>query len=193
MKALLIDHEDSFVYNLYQALRVLGASVDCVRYTEPLRRSVRSDPDVIVLSPGPGHPSDRHVTGLATRLLERWGSERPILGVCLGHQLIGEYYGGRVGRAESPVHGETVEVEHVDVPLFHHVPPRFRAARYHSLVVRQEGLPRELMVTARTRRHTIMALDHRSQPVHGVQFHPESYLTREGPQILRNFLQEARR
>ncbi|MGA7860749.1 MAG: aminodeoxychorismate/anthranilate synthase component II [Thermoplasmata archaeon] len=193
MKVLLIDHEDSFVYNLYQNLRVLGATVECVRYTEPVRRSVRWDPDAIVLSPGPGHPKDRKVTGHARRLLARWRTERPFLGVCLGHQLIGEFYGGRVGRADSPVHGATVEIEHADVPLFRHVPVTFRGARYHSLIVKRKGLPAELLVTATTRQRTIMALDHRSDPVHGVQFHPESYLTHVGPQILRNFLEETRR
>lgn len=193
MKVLLIDHEDSFVYNLYQALQVLGASVDCVRYTEPVARSLRADPDAIVLSPGPGHPSDQRVTSHARRLLAHWEGQRPFLGVCLGHQLIGEFYGGRVGRAESPVHGETVEVEHSEAPLFSRIPRRFRAARYHSLVVRRAGLPRVLSVTASTRRHTIMALDHRKHPVHGLQFHPESYLTPVGPHILRNFLEEARR
>lgn len=193
MKVLLIDHEDSFVYNLYQNLRMQGASVKCVRYNEPVRRSVGWDPDAVVLSPGPGHPRDHRVTGHARRLLREWRKERPFLGVCLGHQLIGEFYGGRVGRAESPVHGATVEIEHADVPLFRHVPVRFRGARYHSLVVKRQTLPSDLLVTARTRRHTIMALDHRTDPVHGVQFHPESYLTREGPQILRNFLDEVRR
>ncbi|MCI4353446.1 MAG: aminodeoxychorismate/anthranilate synthase component II [Thermoplasmata archaeon] len=193
MKVLLVDHEDSFVYNLYQALRLLGARVDCVRYTEPVARSVRADPDAIVFSPGPGHPRDRRVTGHARRLLARWEGERSFLGVCLGHQLIGEFYGGRIDRADAPVHGETVEVEHSEVPLFRRVPRRFRAARYHSLVVRRDGFPRVLSVTASTRRHTIMALDHRTHPTHGVQFHPESYLTPAGPQILRNFLREARR
>ncbi|MGC2289058.1 MAG: aminodeoxychorismate/anthranilate synthase component II [Thermoplasmata archaeon] len=193
MKVLLVDHEDSFVYNLYQNLRVLGATVECVRYTAPVRRSIVWDPDAIVLSPGPGHPKDRRVTGHARYLLSRWRTERPFLGVCLGHQLIGEFYGGRVGQAEAPVHGATVEIEHVETPLFRDVPSKFRAARYHSLVVKREGLPKQLRVTATTRQRTIMALDHRSDPVHGVQFHPESYLTHEGPQILRNFLGEVRR
>jgi anthranilate synthase component II len=193
VKVLLVDHEDSFVYNLYQYLRVLGASVDCVRYTEPVQRSIRRDPDAVVLSPGPGHPRDRRVTGHARQLLLRWRAERPFLGVCLGHQLIGEFYGGRVGRAESPVHGETVQIQHTDVPLFRHVPVKFRGARYHSLIVEREALPEQLLVTATTHRGTIMALDHKSDPVHGVQFHPESYLTHDGPQILRNFLEEARR
>jgi anthranilate synthase component II len=193
VKVLLIDHEDSFVYNLYQNLRVLGAQVECVRYTEPLARSVRCDPDSIVLSPGPGHPKDRRVTGLGRRLLSKWRTERPFLGVCLGHQLIGEFYGGRVGLAEAPVHGATVEIEHIDVPIFREVPVRFQGARYHSLVVKRTALPKSLRVTASTRHGTIMALDHQSDPVHGVQFHPESYLTHDGPQILRNFLQEGRR
>jgi len=193
VRVLLIDHEDSFVYNLYQCLRVLGATVECVRYTEPVRRSVAWDPDAVVLSPGPGHPKDLQVTGHARELLRRWRTERPFLGVCLGHQLIGEFYGGRVRRAESPVHGETVEIEHEEVPLFRDVPRRFPGARYHSLVVQREGLPKELAVTATTRDRTIMAVGHGSDPVQGVQFHPESYLTRDGPQILRNFLGEARR
>jgi anthranilate synthase component II len=192
MKVLLVDHEDSFVYNLYQGLRVLGAEVDCVRYTEPVRKSVARDPDAVVLSPGPGHPRDRTVTGLARQLLTRWGGERPFLGVCLGHQLIGEFYGGHVGHAEAPVHGETVEIEHADAPLFRDVPRKFRGARYHSLIVERKGLPQQLAVTATTREGTIMALDHRSDPVHGVQFHPESYLTQAGPQILKNFLTELR-
>lgn len=193
MKVLLIDHEDSFVYNLYQALRMQGVAVRCIRYTAPVRESVAWDPDAIVLSPGPGHPRDRKVTGHSVQLLRRWHRERPFLGVCLGHQLIGDFYGGRVGRAESPVHGETVEIEHDSVPLFDHVPTRFRGARYHSLIVLRKDLPTALAVTARTRRGTIMAVDHRTEPVHGLQFHPESYLTPEGPQILANFLAEARR
>lgn len=193
MKVLLIDHEDSFVYNLYQALRVQGAVVRCHRYTAPIRDSVAWDPDAIVLSPGPGHPRDRRVTGHSVELLRRWHRDRPFLGVCLGHQLIGDFYGAQVGRAESPVHGETVEIEHTPAPLFRRVPTRFLGARYHSLIVRGEGLPRELAVTARTRRGTIMAVDHRSDPVHGLQFHPESYLTPDGPQILANFLAEVRR
>lgn len=193
MRVLLIDHEDSFVYNLYQQLRLQGATVECVRYTEPVRRSVTWDPDSVVLSPGPGHPADRRVTGHARALLSRWHSERPFLGVCLGHQLIGAYYGGQVARAETPVHGATVDIEHFDTALFRNVPATFRGARYHSLVVRRAALPKQLVVTATTRRRTIMALDHRTDPVHGVQFHPESYLTREGPRILGNFLEEARR
>jgi anthranilate synthase component II len=193
MKVLLVDHEDSFVYNLYQALRVLGAKVECLRYTEPVRRSIQWDPDAIVLSPGPGHPRDRKVTGHARALLARWRAERPFLGVCLGHQLIGEFYGGHVGRAESPVHGETVEIEHLPVPLFRNVPRKFPGARYHSLVVQRKGLPDDLRITASTRQRTIMALDHCSDPVHGVQFHPESYLTAAGPQILKNFLDEVHR
>lgn len=193
MKVLLLDHEDSFVYNLYQALRVLGASVDCVRYTEPVSDSLRRDPDAVVLSPGPGHPRDRRVTGHARALLQRWHGERPFLGVCLGHQMIGDYYGARVAPAHAPVHGEAVEITHARVPIFEGVPTRFQGARYHSLVVARHDFPATLAVTASSRDGTIMALDHRADPVHGVQFHPESYLTPAGPQILGNFLSEARR
>jgi anthranilate synthase/aminodeoxychorismate synthase-like glutamine amidotransferase len=193
VKVLLVDHEDSFVYNLYQGLRQLGADVKCVRYTELVAQSIQWNPDAVVLSPGPGHPSDRTVTGHARQLLSLWHAERAFLGVCLGHQLIGELYGGRVGRAQAPVHGATVTIEHVDAPLFRDIPVKFEGARYHSLIVQRPGLPAELRVTATTRQGVIMALDHRSDPVHGVQFHPESYLTPEGPRVLHNFLTEARR
>lgn len=193
MKVLLIDHEDSFVYNLYQALVRLDAEVRCIRYHEPVLESVRWDPDAVVLSPGPGHPRDRRVTGHSRALLDRWHDERPVLGVCLGHQLIGDYYGAAVGRAAAPVHGEAVPVEHHGGSLFQGVPRAFLGARYHSLVVRRRGLPRDLVVRAQTHSGTIMALEHRRDPVHGVQFHPESYLTPAGPRILRNFLSEARR
>ncbi len=193
MKLLLIDHEDSFVYNLYQALASLGARVDCLRYTAGVDAAVATDPDGLVLSPGPGHPSDRRVTGLSRALLTRWARERPVLGVCLGHQLIAEFYGGRVVRAEAPVHGEAVAIRHRESPLLAGVPSPFRAARYHSLVVDGARLPPRLRVTARADGGTVMALDHRSAPVHGVQFHPESYLTPDGPRILANFLAEVRR
>jgi anthranilate synthase component 2 len=192
MKILLVDHEDSFVYNLYQALGRGGAEVKCVRYTTPPLAARRYNPDGIVLSPGPGHPSDRKVTGLARSLLGTLAHERPTLGVCLGHQLIGEYFGGRVVASGRPVHGETTAIRHTDDPLFAGVPSPFEAARYHSLVIDPESLPPELTVTARSG-GTIMGIRHRTWPIHGVQFHPESYLTRYGERIVRNFLTEVGR
>ncbi len=193
MKILLVDHEDSFVYNLYQALRGLRAEVCCLRYTASTAEATRWDPDAVVLSPGPGHPSDPTVTRLARSLLTRLAPERPTLGVCLGHQLIGEFYGGRVIHAASPVHGETVSIRHTGQGLFRGVPSPFRAARYHSLVVAARRLPPALELTARTRDGTVMAVRHRRFPVFGVQFHPESYLTEHGGRVLENFLSEVRR
>jgi len=193
MRVLLIDHEDSFVHNIEQALAADGARVDCLRATVRLSDAVRTDPDAIVLSPGPGHPSDRRVTGLARALLGRWDRERAFLGVCLGHQLIAEHYGAQVVRAPTPVHGERSELVHDGRGIFRDVPSPTAAARYHSLVVRWSSVPPALEVSARGLDGLVMALRHRERPVESVQFHPESYLTREGPHLLRNFLEEAHR
>ena len=193
MKVLLIDHEDSFVYNIQQALGILGARVDCLRYTVPEARAVRSDPDAIVLSPGPGNPSDRRVTGLSRALVERWGADRPFLGVCLGHQLLGSLYGARVVRAPAPVHGEIDQVHHRGTGLFEGITSPFDAARYHSLCLDPPSVRPPLEVTATGGRGLVMAVRHRTRPTVGVQFHPESYLTAAGPRILANFLREAHR
>ncbi len=193
MRVLLIDHEDSFVHNLAQALSADGASVTCLRATTPLAASARVDPDAIVLSPGPGHPRDRRMTALDRALLRRWDRERPFLGVCLGHQLIAEHYGGRVVRADAPVHGETSRIRHDGRGIFAGLPSPTDVARYHSLVVRPSSMPPELEVSARSDDGVVMALRHRRRPVESVQFHPESYLTPTGPALLHNFLAEARR
>lgn len=193
MRILLVDHEDSFVHNIEQALSSEGADVRCLRATVPEGTAVRSDPDAIVLSPGPGHPRDRRITGLARALLRRWDEERPFLGVCLGHQLIAEHYGASVVHAPLPVHGELSELVHDGKGVFRGLPSPISAARYHSLVVRRSSVPRSLEVSARGRDGLVMALRHRTRPVESVQFHPESYLTRQGPEIFRNFLAEVRR
>ncbi|HTS32349.1 MAG TPA: aminodeoxychorismate/anthranilate synthase component II [Thermoplasmata archaeon] len=193
MKVLLIDHEDSFVYNIAQALAAEGAKVVCLRATRPLRDALKVDPDAVVLSPGPGHPSDLRVTGLSRALLERWEGERPFLGVCLGHQLIGEFYGGRVALAPAPVHGDTSLVEHDGRGLFRGVRSPLVGARYHSLVVASRGIPDSLEVTAHDDAGLVMGLRHRRHSVESVQFHPESYLTPTGPRLLENFLAGVRR
>ncbi len=193
MKVLLIDHEDSFVYNIAQALAAQGARVVCLRATRPLAEALRVDPDAVVLSPGPGHPSDARVTGLSRALLDRWQAERSFLGVCLGHQLIGEFYGGRVGRAPAPVHGDTSLVEHDGRGVFRGIPSPLVGARYHSLVVEPRGLPAVVEVSAHDDLGLVMGLRHRSYPVESVQFHPESYLTPTGPRLLENFLAGVRR
>ena len=193
MKVLLIDHEDSFVHNIEQALAADGAEVHCLRATVPLREAIRVDPDAVVLSPGPGHPSDRRLTGLSRKLLDRWDTERPFLGVCLGHQLIAEHYGAQVVRAREPVHGDVTRVTHDGRGLFAGVPSPTWVARYHSLVVRPESVPHDLEVCARGTGGIVMGIRHRHRPVNSVQFHPESYLTQFGPCVLTNFLREARR
>jgi anthranilate synthase/aminodeoxychorismate synthase-like glutamine amidotransferase len=193
MRVLLIDHEDSFVHNIEQALRADGAEVTCLRCTEPVDRAVRVDPDGVVLSPGPGHPRDRRVTGLARALLERWDDERPFFGVCLGHQLIGDYYGGRVGLAPEPVHGELATVRHDRRGVFRGVPSPLQGARYHSLVLEAASVPAALEVSAWDDAGLVMGVRHRTRPVESVQFHPESYLTRTGPRILHNYLRSVRR
>lgn len=193
MKILLIDHEDSFVYNLYQELEILGARVSCLRYTRPWKDARESDPDGIVFSPGPGHPSDHRVTGLARTALETWGGSRPVLGVCLGNQLLGIYYGGQVVRAPRPVHGEAVSVRHDGSGILRDIPSPFRAARYHSLVISRRAFPQALRLSGTSADGVVMAVRHRTDPTFGVQFHPESFLTPEGPKVLANFLEEVRR
>jgi anthranilate synthase/aminodeoxychorismate synthase-like glutamine amidotransferase len=193
VRVLLVDHEDSFVYNIAQALSAAGARVTCQRATTPLRQSVRIDPDAVVLSPGPGSPSDRRISGLARALLDRWENERPFLGICLGHQIVGDYYGGRVVHAPEPVHGETGEVTHDRRGVFEGLPCPLRGARYHSLVVDAGSIPPALELSAWDAEHLVMGLRHRSSPVESVQFHPESYLTASGEHLLRNFLRNARR
>jgi para-aminobenzoate synthetase component II len=193
MKVLLVDHEDSFVHNIEQALAGRGAKVLCLRSTQPTRKAVAFDPDAVVLSPGPGHPGDRRRTRLSRALLSLWEEERPFLGVCLGHQLLAERYGAHVVGAAAPVHGERTRIRHDGRGLFRSVPTPTLVARYHSLVVAPESVPSALEVTAWGDGGVVMGLRHRTRRIESVQFHPESYLTPAGPQMLGNFLAEARR
>ena len=186
---LVIDNYDSFTYNLVQYLGELGAEVRVMRNdVVTLEDIVKARPDRIVISPGPGRPEQAGVTMSVIRHL---GQTTPILGVCLGHQAIGAVFGGAVVRAGVPMHGKTSTIEHDGRGVFRGIAGPFVASRYHSLVVAEEGLPGELEVAARTREDgSIMGLRHRSWPVHGVQFHPESILTGEGRHILQNFLED---
>ena len=193
MNVLLIDHQDSFVYNLYQQLVTLGVRVTTLRGDATLGNARAADPDALVLSPGPGSPADRRVTGLSQLLLAEDFASRPVFGVCLGHQLLGMLLGGRVVRAIRPVHGETALVRHEGAGIFRGVTSPFAAARYHSLVVAPRTGNREFAVTAHTTTGVPMALEARRRPWFGVQFHPESYLTPIGDRIVANFLAEARR
>ena len=189
VRVLVIDNYDSFVYNLVQYLGELGA--------EPIvhRADARSideleavDPDAVLVSPGPGRPED---AGLSNEVIRRFAGRRPVLGVCLGHQCIGQVYGGVVVGAGQIMHGKTSLIRHHDVGVFAGLPNPFEATRYHSLVVDRATLPDVLEITAETDDGTIMGLRHRELDVEGVQFHPESILTAAGHDLVANFLARA--
>lgn len=183
---LVIDNYDSFTYNLVQEMGELGAELHVIRNDECSPADIEAmAPSHIVISPGPGTPDD---SGVSLAVLEQLGPSVPILGVCLGHQAIGQVYGGNVIRAPRLMHGKTSQVHHRGDSLFAGVPNPFEATRYHSLIV-EDNLPPCLKITGRTEEGEIMALRHRDYPVVGVQFHPESILTTFGPRILRNFLE----
>jgi anthranilate synthase/aminodeoxychorismate synthase-like glutamine amidotransferase len=184
---LVIDNYDSFTYNLVQYLGELGAEVRVMRNDAVTLDDVAgATADRIVISPGPGRPEQ---AGVTMDVIRRFGSSTPILGVCLGHQAIGAVFGGTVVRAHVPMHGKTSTIDHDARGVFSGISGPFVASRYHSLVVTEDGLPDDLEVSARTQHDgTIMGLRHRTWPIHGVQFHPESILTGEGKTILRNFL-----
>ena len=183
---LVIDNYDSFVFNLVQYLGELGADTVVWRNDAASVADVRAlAPDGVLVSPGPGHPRD---AGLSVEVVRELGATLPVLGVCLGHQVIGHVYGGRVGPAPELVHGKTSEVLHQGAGVLAGLPVPFAATRYRSLVVERGGLPAELEVTGETRDGLVMALRHRRHPVEGVQFHPESVLTSGGHRLLGNWL-----
>jgi len=185
-RVLVIDNYDSFVYNLVQELGELGADPVVHRNDAIDVAGIRAAaPDLILISPGPGRPED---AGVSMAVIEELAGVIPILGVCLGHQAIGQVFGGEVVRAPSLMHGKTSAIHHDGRGVFVGLPDPFTATRYHSLVVEPSTVPAELEVTARTADGVIMGLRHRSLAVEGVQFHPESLLTPEGPSLLDNFL-----
>lgn len=185
---LLIDNYDSFTYNLYQYLAELGAQVEVRRNDMVTLDEIEAmQPDHLVISPGPCTP---HEAGLSCAIIERFGPSIPLLGVCLGHQAIGQVYGGRVIRAPEPMHGKTSMMHHKGQGVFQSLPAPFAANRYHSLIVERATLPDELEITAETADGLIMGLRHLTYPVEGVQFHPESILTPVGKDLLRNFLEK---
>jgi anthranilate synthase/aminodeoxychorismate synthase-like glutamine amidotransferase len=184
---LVIDNYDSFTYNLVQYLGELGAHLRVVRNDAIGLDGVAAlAPERIVISPGPGNPDG---AGICLDVIDRFHATTPILGVCLGHQAIGQAFGGTVGRAPAQMHGKTSRIHHDGRGVFRGLPQDFEATRYHSLVVHEDGLPAELLVSARSEEGVIMGLRHRQFPVEGVQFHPESILTREGKSLLKNFLE----
>lgn len=183
---LLIDNYDSFVYNLDRYLQRLGQRTLVVRSDAIAVDAIsRLSLDAIVISPGPKSPDE---AGCSMEVVRRMSEQTPILGVCLGHQAIGQAFGGRIVRGHAPMHGKSCMIEHDGSPLFDEIPTRFQVGRYHSLVIEPASLPDSILATAWADDGTIMAIQHRTYPVYGVQFHPESILTTAGYQVLANFL-----
>ena len=184
---LVIDNYDSFTYNLVQYLGELGAEMKVYRNDEITVEEIenRLKPEKILISPGPGTPDS---AGISLEVLEKFADRLPILGVCLGHQAIGQIFGGKVVRAPQPVHGKPVEIRHDGKTIFADLPQNFEAGRYHSLIVERDNLPDCLEISADSPDGLIMGLRHKTYKIEGVQFHPESILTPEGKKLLRNFL-----
>ena len=184
---LVIDNYDSFTYNLVQYLGELGAEMKIFRNDEVTVDTIENElkPEKILISPGPGTPDD---AGVTLETIEKFAGKLPILGVCLGHQAIGQHFGGKVVRGPEPVHGKPVVIHHDGKTIFEGVPDNFNAGRYHSLVVERVSLPAELEISAESPDGLIMGLRHREMRIEGVQFHPESILTEHGKHLLQNFL-----
>jgi anthranilate synthase/aminodeoxychorismate synthase-like glutamine amidotransferase len=187
VRIAIVDNYDSFTYNLVQYLGELGAQVDVVRNdATDAEALVAGRPDGVVISPGPGDPDDAGISLDVVRVCAR--TRTPLLGVCLGHQSIGQAFGGRIVRARSLMHGKVSPISHDGRGVFRALPSPFDATRYHSLVIAEDSLPPALEVSARTPDGEIMGVRHRELPIEGVQFHPESILTEQGKPLLRNFL-----
>jgi para-aminobenzoate synthetase component II len=184
---LIVDNYDSFVYNIARYVRELGRQAEVVRNDALAPATIGSEAEAIIISPGPCTPNE---AGASLPIVRELAGRLPILGICLGHQCIGQAFGGRVVRAKRPLHGEASEIRHSGDGIFAGVPDRFSAGRYHSLIVELED-DTDLLVTARSDDGEIMGLAHRRYPVFGVQFHPESILTEHGHDLMRNFLRLA--
>ncbi|MBU1087747.1 MAG: aminodeoxychorismate/anthranilate synthase component II [Candidatus Omnitrophica bacterium] len=183
---LLIDNYDSFTYNLVQYFGELEQKVKVARNDKISIATIKKlKPDYLVISPGPCTPKE---AGMSCEIIETFAGKIPILGVCLGHQCIGQVFGGQIVRADKLMHGKTSQIFHDRQAIFKGLSNPFDATRYHSLVVQEKGLPKCLNITARSEDGMIMAMQHRSLPIYGVQFHPESILTKQGKKILENFL-----
>ena len=186
-KLLLIDNYDSFTYNLVQAFLVLGADVHVVRNDEiTIEEALGLEPTHLCVSPGPGTPRD---AGISMQMIATFAERIPVLGVCLGHQSLVEVFGGKIVRAGRLMHGKTSLVHHDGRGVFAGLPVPFEAGRYHSLIAEPESLPEVLELSAKTAEGEIMGVRHRQWPVEGVQFHPESILTPDGPRLMRNFIE----
>ncbi len=188
VRMLLIDNYDSFTYNLVQAFAAMGASVMVYRNDAiSVDESVALEPTHLVISPGPGRPED---AGVSLEMIGAWAGKIPILGVCLGHQSIVQQHGGEIVRAGRLMHGKTSMVKHDGQTIFTGISNPFEVGRYHSLCAEEETLPDELVITAQTERGEIMGVRHKTLPIEGVQFHPESVLTPEGNTLMANFMRQ---
>ena len=186
---LMIDNYDSFTFNVVQALGQLGADVTVARNDRiTVAEALALAPESVIISPGPGTPSD---AGISVELIRACAGRVPVLGICLGHQSIVAAFGGRISRAERVMHGKTSRIHHDGASIYAGLSDPFIATRYHSLLVREEDVPDELEIVARTAGGEVMGVRHRDLPIEGVQFHPESILTTEGPHLLANFLAQA--
>lgn len=187
---LMIDNYDSFVYNLVRYFEEIGEEVEVVRNDKINLDSIDINKySGIIISPGPKNPKE---SGLCLDIIDKFKDDIPILGICLGHQCIGHYFGSKIVKGEKPMHGKISEITHNNKGIFHGVKNPLNVTRYHSLVVNKEELPEELIITAQTSDEVIMGIRHNSLPVYGVQFHPEAELTEEGHKILKNFVLECR-
>jgi anthranilate synthase component 2/para-aminobenzoate synthetase component 2 len=188
VRMLLIDNYDSFTYNLVQAFAAMGAEVMVYRNDAiTVQESEQLEPTHLVISPGPGRPED---AGVSLEMIGAWAGKLPILGVCLGHQSIVQQHGGEIVRAERLMHGKTSMVKHDGETIYAGLSNPFEVGRYHSLCAEHESLPDDLVVTAQTERGEIMGVRHKTLPIEGVQFHPESVLTPEGDQLMANFMRQ---
>ena len=185
---LLLDNYDSFTYNIYQLLTNLGAEVEVVRNDVTTVDEIRAKKyKGIVISPGPGLPKD---AGITEDVIRELGTETPILGICLGHQAIGEVFGGRVVRAHEIVHGKASPIRHHGTGIYHNIHAGTQVARYHSLIIERESLPDVLEITSDLGDGTIMGVRHKTLPIEGIQFHPESILTPDGRAMMKNYLKD---
>ncbi len=185
---LLLDNYDSFTYNIYQLFSDIGAQVEVVRSDKISIDEIRAkDYRGVIISPGPGIPQD---AGISEEVIRQLGGEIPILGICLGHQAIGEVFGGRVVRAGEIVHGKASPICHCGTGLYQDIPEHTQVARYHSLIIERESLPDVLEVTSQLDNGTIMGVRHKTFPIEGIQFHPESILTPDGRAMMKNYLKD---
>ena len=185
---LLLDNYDSFTYNIYQLFSDIGAQVEVIRSDKISIDEIRANGyRGVIISPGPGIPQD---AGISEEVIRQLGGEIPILGICLGHQAIGEVFGGRVVRAGEIVHGKASPIRHCGTGLYQGIPEHTQVARYHSLIIERESLPDVLEVTSQLDNGTIMGVRHKTFPIEGIQFHPESILTPDGRAMMKNYLKD---